>query len=119
MNILSFSNSIADLLIGGVVVPLGLYQEWYSWPAAVSCKMWIALDVVCCTASCLSLMLISVDRCYVCVRPIPPRWYRDSTACLIILGMRCFTDNDRREYRNILSFSDLVNLNVVISYWYS
>ena len=82
-----FSNSMADVLIGSVIMPIGLYQECYGWPPSLNCKAWVAVDIICCTASCMSLMTISMDRCFVCIKPIPPRWYDDKTAVLISLGM--------------------------------
>jgi len=79
------SNAIADLLIGLVITPLALYQETIGWPLQVPCAAWIALDVTCCTASCLSLMIISLDRWFTCVHPIAPKWYTDHKAAYVIL----------------------------------
>ncbi|CAG5077854.1 Oidioi.mRNA.OKI2018_I69.PAR.g8828.t1.cds [Oikopleura dioica] len=80
-----FSNAVADLLIGIIVTPLALYQEFNEWPSAVPCKFWITLDITCCTASCLSLMIISLDRWFTCKRPIPPKWYTDRRADQVIV----------------------------------
>ena len=88
------SNAFADLLIGAIVMPLALYQETYSWPNFVPCEAWVALDVTCCTASCMSLMVISLDRLYTCVRPIPADWYSDKMASIVILGKKTGSSSD-------------------------
>lgn len=77
---------MADFLIGIFVMPLALYQDFYQWPDEISCPVWIAIDVTCSTASCLSVMLISLDRCFICIRPISPHWYREQTAVAFIFG---------------------------------
>ena len=80
------SNAVADSLIGCVVTPMALYQENNGWPAKFSCQLWVGIDVACCTASCLSLMVISLDRWFNTVRPIPPMWYNDRFPHYIIIG---------------------------------
>ena len=39
----------------------GFILRWILGPLA--CRIWVALDVVCCTASIVTLCLISLDRC--------------------------------------------------------
>ena len=56
------SNSVADLCIGIFVTPLALFQDVWFWPFEHLCWPWVGLDVTCCTASCLSLTVISIDR---------------------------------------------------------
>ena len=85
------SNAVADLLIGLVITPLALYQETIGWPLDFPCGLWIALDVACCTASCLSLMIISLDRWFTCIRPIAPSWYTDKKATYFILCKSTFS----------------------------
>ena len=51
-----FSNVCADLCIGIVVTPLALFQDVFYWPLPGLCWLWVSFDVMCCTASCLSLM---------------------------------------------------------------
>ena len=50
------SNVLADLCIGLVVTPLALFQDVFYWPFPGLCWLWVSFDVMCCTASCLSLM---------------------------------------------------------------
>ncbi|KAG9259616.1 alpha-1D adrenergic receptor [Astyanax mexicanus] len=56
--------AIADLLLGVVVLPFSASLEVLGcWVfGRVFCNIWAAVDVLCCTASILSLCIISVDR---------------------------------------------------------
>ncbi|XP_066516365.1 alpha-1D adrenergic receptor isoform X2 [Hoplias malabaricus] len=56
--------AIADLLLGVVVLPFSASLEVLGcWAfGRVFCNIWAAVDVLCCTASILSLCIISVDR---------------------------------------------------------
>ena len=56
------------------------------WPDVIPCSIWKAVDVTCCTASCYSIMMISLDRWLACVKLINPRWYTDKLATLSIAG---------------------------------
>ncbi|XP_046748966.1 alpha-1A adrenergic receptor-like [Diprion similis] len=62
----------ADLILGLTVLPLSASRElrggWGLGP--VTCSLWAALDVLCCTASILSLCGISVDRYIGVSRPL-------------------------------------------------
>ncbi|XP_049953743.1 alpha-1A adrenergic receptor-like [Schistocerca serialis cubense] len=64
--------AVADLLLGTAVLPLSAARElWGAWPlGAALCTTWTALDVLCCTASILSLCAISVDRYVGVSRPL-------------------------------------------------
>ena len=67
------SLAAADLLLGLVVLPFSAVLEvsggrWYF--GAVFCTVWAAADVLCCTASILSLCVISVDRYIGVTRPL-------------------------------------------------
>lgn len=79
------SNSLADLCIGLFVTPLALFQDVWYWPFKSLCWPWVGIDVTCCTASCLSLLVISIDRFFSCIKPMPPKWYNDRLSHLIIL----------------------------------
>ncbi|XP_059394991.1 alpha-1A adrenergic receptor-like [Carassius carassius] len=64
--------AIADLLLSSVVLPFSAASEalgrWvFGRPL---CNAWTALDVLCCTASILSLCMISVDRCMAVSYPL-------------------------------------------------
>ncbi|CAL9700188.1 unnamed protein product [Knipowitschia caucasica] len=56
--------AIADLLLSTVVLPLSASLEVLGcWVfGRVFCNIWAAVDVLCCTASILSLCIISIDR---------------------------------------------------------
>lgn len=66
------SLSVADLLLGLVILPLSSVREVLQrWPfGAVLCRIWLTSDVFCCTASILSLCAISVDRWRAISRPM-------------------------------------------------
>jgi hypothetical protein len=64
--------AVADLLLGITVLPISATRElsgvWLLGPSV--CSIWTALDVLCCTASILSLCGISVDRYIGVSRPL-------------------------------------------------
>lgn len=65
--------AVADLLLGITVLPLSAIREvyggaWFLGPCL--CSIWTTLDVLCCTASILSLCGISVDRYIGVSRPL-------------------------------------------------
>lgn len=65
--------AVADLLLGITVLPLSATRELYAgaWLLGPSlCSVWTSLDVLCCTASILSLCGISVDRYIGVSRPL-------------------------------------------------
>lgn len=65
--------AVADLLLGITVLPLSATRELYAgaWLLGPSlCSIWTSLDVLCCTASILSLCGISVDRYIGVSRPL-------------------------------------------------
>ena len=58
------SLAVSDILVGLFIMPLSLTNELLGyWPfGSVLCDLWLATDVLLCTASILNLVLISVDR---------------------------------------------------------
>jgi len=58
------SLAVSDLLVGLVIMPLSLANELmgYWLFGRVLCELWLAIDVLLCTASILNLCLISLDR---------------------------------------------------------
>lgn len=64
--------AIADLLLSSVVLPFSAVSEALGrWVFGRHlCNAWTALDVLCCTASILSLCVISVDRCMAVSYPL-------------------------------------------------
>ncbi|XP_056265591.1 alpha-1A adrenergic receptor-like [Pseudoliparis swirei] len=79
--------AIADLLLGTTVLPVSAMLEVLGrWVLGrVFCDVWAALDVLCCTASILSLCVISIDR-YLGVR-YPLRYRGLVTGRRALLGM--------------------------------
>ncbi|KAI3385704.1 hypothetical protein SNEBB_009173 [Seison nebaliae] len=64
-NIFVGNLAVADLLLGVCVLPLSVYSEVKSgaWRLGyILCRVWAAIDVLCCTASIVSLCIISIDR---------------------------------------------------------
>ncbi len=64
--------AIADLLLGTCVLPfsasLEIFNVWAFGP--IFCDIWAAVDVLCCTASIMSLCVISIDRYIGVTRPL-------------------------------------------------
>lgn len=65
--------AIADLLLGLSVLPFSsvlevLNDRWIFGQAL--CTTWLALDVLCCTASIIALMAVSIDRYIGVTRPL-------------------------------------------------
>ncbi|OWF40698.1 5-hydroxytryptamine receptor-like [Mizuhopecten yessoensis] len=63
-NYLILSLAVTDLMVAVLVMPISLVNQvsifWYL--GAHLCDMWICFDVLCCTASILHLVAISLDR---------------------------------------------------------
>lgn len=63
-NYLILSLAVADLMVATLVMPISILNEvtkaWFLQNEV--CDMWITFDMLCCTASILHLVAISVDR---------------------------------------------------------
>ncbi|XP_072026555.1 LOW QUALITY PROTEIN: probable G-protein coupled receptor No18 [Amphiura filiformis] len=82
------SLAVSDTLVCAMIMPLALYQEINggSWDiGAWICNLWVAIDVLMCTASIWNLCLISTDRFLAITRPI---WYaKKRTPLLAFAGI--------------------------------
>ena len=72
-NYLIVSLAIADVMVGGIVMPFGISYEltnyvWYYGPEW--CDLWHSFDVLGSTASILNLCIISLDRYWAITDPI-------------------------------------------------
>ncbi|GFR92116.1 alpha-1A adrenergic receptor [Elysia marginata] len=80
--------AIADLLLGTTVLPFSatweVLQYWVF--GQIFCDIWAAIDVLCCTASILSLCVISIDRYIGVTRPLQhARIMRHARAVYVIV----------------------------------
>ncbi|XP_056141235.1 alpha-1A adrenergic receptor [Lampris incognitus] len=82
--------AIADLLLGTTVLPVSATLEILDYWVfgRIFCDIWAAVDVLCCTASIMSLCVISIDR-YIGVRyPLQyPMIVTERRALLAMLGV--------------------------------
>ena len=82
--------AIADLLLGTMVLPvsatLEILDRWVF--GRIFCDIWAALDVLCCTASIMSLCVISIDRFIGVSHPLQyPGIVTEKRALLAMLGV--------------------------------
>ena len=65
-NLFFVSLALSDLLLASLVMPFALVNDltesFINWFGKEFCKLWIASDVMLCTASIINLLLISFDR---------------------------------------------------------
>ena len=83
------SLALSDLLVGLLVMPFSLANElmgyWYF--GDILCELWLAVDVLLCTASILNLCLISLDRYWSITRAITYVRNRTKTRAVIMITM--------------------------------
>ena len=82
------SLAVADFLLGLVIMPFSLANElmgyWYF--GFLWCDLWKAIDVLLCTASILSICLISLDRYWSITRAIKYSNQRTPKRAAIMIG---------------------------------
>ncbi|XP_063045742.1 alpha-1A adrenergic receptor-like [Engraulis encrasicolus] len=83
--------AIADLLLGTFVLPvsasLEILEDYWVF-GRIFCDIWAALDVLCCTASIMSLCVISIDRYIGVSYPLQyPSIVTERRALLAMLGV--------------------------------
>lgn len=84
------SLAVADFLLGLIIMPFSLTNEvmgyWYF--GSVWCDLWKAIDVLLCTASILSICLISLDRYWCITKALTyPRQRTATRAALMIAAV--------------------------------
>ncbi|KAM9795352.1 alpha-1A adrenergic receptor-like [Neosynchiropus ocellatus] len=82
--------AIADLLLGTTVLPVSATLEILNcWVfGRIFCDIWAAVDVLCCTASIMSLCVISIDRYIGVSYPLQyPGIVTEKRALLAMLGV--------------------------------
>ena len=87
-NYFVMSMATADLLIGIFSMPLyTMYLLLGEWPLGpFICDIWLALDYVCCAASVIGILMISVDRYRSLLNPMTYRTQMTRVrACILIL----------------------------------
>ncbi|NWX60177.1 DRD5 protein, partial [Promerops cafer] len=69
-NLFVVSLAVSDLLVAVLVMPWRAATDVLGfWPFGAFCDLWVAFDIMCCTASILHLCLISVERYWAIASP--------------------------------------------------
>ncbi|NWT19602.1 DRD1C protein, partial [Vireo altiloquus] len=69
-NLFVVSLAVSDLLVAVLVMPWRAATDVLGfWPFGEFCDLWVAFDIMCCTASILHLCLISLERCWAIASP--------------------------------------------------
>ncbi|XP_053822551.1 D(1) dopamine receptor-like [Vidua chalybeata] len=83
-NLFVVSLAVSDLLVAVLVMPWRAASDLLGfWPFGAFCDLWVAFDIMCCTASILHLCLISVERYWAIASPF--RYQRRVTQRLAFL----------------------------------
>ncbi|NWW22838.1 DRD5 protein, partial [Falcunculus frontatus] len=69
-NLFVVSLAVSDLLVAVLVMPWRAATDVLGfWPFGAFCDVWVAFDIMCCTASILHLCLISLERYWAIASP--------------------------------------------------
>uniref|UniRef100_A0A1I8GMZ6 G_PROTEIN_RECEP_F1_2 domain-containing protein n=1 Tax=Macrostomum lignano TaxID=282301 RepID=A0A1I8GMZ6_9PLAT len=128
--------AVADLLLGSCVLPLSSVLEvtggcWLFGP--LLCDLWACVDVLCCTASIMSLCAISLDRYIGVTRPLQhSRIVSHRRACMLVLavwllsflvsvgpllGWRKSQDGEQRQQCNVSNDPGYILFSVLFSFY--
>jgi hypothetical protein len=88
-NYIVLSLTISDFLLGVIVLPFSIFQEYSNtWLfGSVWCKAWLGLDVFLSTASIYNLLAISFDRWMAVKQPIKYRFISSNRMTKITIGV--------------------------------
>ncbi|XP_022085759.1 5-hydroxytryptamine receptor 1B-like [Acanthaster planci] len=82
------SLATADCIVGAVVMPgMASYSILGFWALGdIVCDLWITVDFMCCTASMLSLCMISLDRYWAITKPLKHMGRRSRKRALVYVA---------------------------------
>ncbi|KAL7729502.1 hypothetical protein ACLKA6_007805 [Drosophila palustris] len=88
-NYLLVSLALSDLCVALLVMPMALlYEVLERWSfGTLLCDIWVAFDVLCCTASILNLCAISVDRYLAITKPLEYGVKRTPRRMMLCVGI--------------------------------
>ncbi|XP_020371511.2 D(1) dopamine receptor [Rhincodon typus] len=87
-NLFIVSLALSDLLLAVLVMPWKAAAEVASgWPFGPFCKVWLAFDIMCSTASILNLCVISVDRYWAIASPFRYERRMSRRLALLVVGL--------------------------------
>lgn len=87
-NVFIVSLAASDLFVSLLVMPWKAVTEVAGhWPFGAFCDVWVAFDIMCCTASILNLCVISVDRYWAISRPFHYQRKMTQRVALVMVGL--------------------------------
>merc|ERR1712226_911073 len=130
--------AVADTLVGAISLPFYtiylLEGQWRFGP--VICDLWLTLDYTMCTSSCLSILVICIDRYWSLAYPISYRQYMSTGVVMSLIiptwivpfllygigifGVHQFGTRDVEENQCYVHYYDepvFTSVTTVINYW--
>ncbi|NXR24482.1 DRD5 protein, partial [Cinclus mexicanus] len=87
-NLFVLSLAVSDLLVAVLVMPWRAATDVLGfWPFGAFCDLWVAFDIMCCTASILHLCLISVERYWAIASPFGYQRRVTQRVALVAIGV--------------------------------